>query len=339
MEWKVLTEKDQWDETIARFEHLDVFYSKEYLDLYKDMQGGVPEAVYYEDQNIRIFYPYLKRKIDFASQEYFDTVTVGFSGPHIEGDPNGVKFFYQMFSEYCRRKQIITETVRFHPLNKNYRFFTSHMDIDYIRTTAAIDLQSSMEEIRSYYHKDKRYRLKKTGDMKIEIEESSSDEHIQIFQNLYYETMDRMGAASNYYYPPQFFQEICKETSLCKPHLILAKLEDQIVSGVLMLIGKKYAHYHLSVSTQDARNLGINVKLMDHMIQHAKEQGAHILHLGTGMKENDSLYAFKASFSNMPPLQYYIGKKIHNPSVYEQLTLELNKERVSETSFFPLYRA
>ncbi len=339
MKWKVLTNRDQWDETIALFEHLDVFYAKEYIDLYSEEQSGVPEAIYYEDRNLRIFYPFLKRKIDYANQEYFDTVTVGFGGPHIEGNSNGVSHFYQLFSEYCQQNHIITETVRFHPLDKNNRFFTNHMNIDYIRLTAAVDLLPTMEEIRNSYRRDKRTKIRKTKDLNIEIVESSCPDHFEIFQNLYYETMNRTRATSNYYYSSRYFQELLKETSLCKPRLLLAKLEDQIVSGVLLLIGKKYAHYQLGASTQEALRLGINVKLMDYMIQYAKEQGAQVLHLGPGMKENDSLYEYKSTLSNMVPFQYYIGKKIHNPFVYEQLIRDINKEKVLETPFFPLYRA
>lgn len=339
MEWNVLTAHDQWDETIAQFEHLDVFYAKEYIDLYSEQLGGVPEAIYYEERNMRIFYPFLKRKIDFANYEYYDIVTVGFGGPHIEGSPDGASHFYQLFSEYCLQNHIITETVRLHPLNKNDRYFTDHMDIEYIRLTAAVNLHPSIEEIRSSYHEDKRYRLRKTKELHIEIVESSSAEHVRIFQDLYYETMDRTKASSSYYYPYCFFQGLLQETSVCKPRLLLAKLEDHFVSGILLLVGKKYAHYHLSASTKEALRLGVNVKLIDYMIQCAKAQGTQLLHLGPGMKEHDSLYAYKSHFSNMAPFQYYIGKKIHNPFVYEQLIREMNNEKVVEPSFFPLYRA
>lgn len=341
MEWRVLTKYDHWDNIIAQFEHLDVFYTKEYIELYSNHLDDVPEAFYYKDGDTRIFYPYLKRNIDFGENRYLDIVSIGFGGPYVEGDINKVTKYSRVFSEYCQQNNVITETVRFHPLYGNAHILKhdADMDIEYIRLTAAVDLQPSMEEIRNRYHRDKRYRLRKSNDLNIEIVDSNSQDQIQIFRELYYETMDRKRSESNYYYPCSFFEGLMQETALCKPRLLLAKLDDQFVAGVLLLIGKKYAHYHLSASTNKALRLGVNVRLMDYMIQYAKENGTRILHLGPGMKEYDSLYTYKSYFSNMAPFQYYIGKKVHNPTVYEQLTHEMNKEKVLETTFFPLYRA
>jgi hypothetical protein len=45
-----LSVHENWNTYIVKFPNLDVYYSKEYVQLFADVEDGVPEAVYYENK-------------------------------------------------------------------------------------------------------------------------------------------------------------------------------------------------------------------------------------------------------------------------------------------------
>jgi hypothetical protein len=72
------------------------------------------------------------------------------------------------------------------------------------------------------------------------------------------------------------------------------------------------------------------------MVTFSKSVGAKFLHLGGGYRNLDSLFQFKASFTND---HYYLGKNVINVNVYNELTeIALNSEWSHfDKNFFPLY--
>jgi Acetyltransferase (GNAT) domain len=335
-----LSVHDNWNTYIEKFPKLDVYYSKEYVHLFADVEEGVPEAVYYENKDGKVFYPFIKRKIPLK-EGYYDIVTpYGYGGPILEGDRSVITPFYSQFKKDCVDHNIITETVRFHPLLKNHEYMKDVMTVDYIRKTTAVNLTLSLEEIRKNYASNNKRNIKKANKEGVQALVSKNKDDIEVFTDLYYETMDRNNASSYYYFDKSYFYRQMDETMLSKTYLLIAKYKEQIIAGIILLIGKEYAHYHLGASKTEYLPLRPNNLLFDAMVELSKSLGLKALHLGGGYQENDSLFKFKSLFTNNNHFNYYIGKNILNGKIYHELSQSVMNHISfnSSSDFFPLYR-
>ena len=148
-------------------------------------ENGVPEAIYYEQDGQRLFYPYIKREI---IDGLYDIVTpYGYGGPIWNTDVHDeiVSHFEKSFSHYCQLNNIITETIRFHPLLQNERKLHHHMKVEYIRKTTAVDLTQSLDYIRSQYSSTNKRNIKKAIKAGVEIVPLNSDRDLPTFMSLY----------------------------------------------------------------------------------------------------------------------------------------------------------
>lgn len=335
-----LSLNENWNIFIEKFPKLDVYYSQEYVNLFTDVEEGVPKAVYYENANGKVFYPFIKRKIDIK-EGYSDIVTpYGYGGPVFEGDRSVIKQFYNQFKGYCIDNKIITETVRLHPLLKTDEYMKDVMTVEYIRKTTAVDLTLSLEEIRKNYTSNNKRNFQKANKEGVKVFVSNNKDDIEIFMDLYYETMDRNNALSYYYFNKSYFYRQMEEMLLSQSYLLFAKYNEQIIGGVLLLIGKEYAHYHLGASKTEYLSLKPNNLLFDAMIEFSKSFGLKALHLGGGYQENDGLFKFKTSFTNNNNFNYYLGKNIINDKIYNELSqiVMKNPSLSGHSNYFPLYR-
>ena len=335
----VLTNQDDWTCCMREVAHLDISYTKEYVSLYAEREGGVPEAVFFSAGEERIFYPYVVRSLDSFLPGYSDIVSIGYGGPALCSKQSVVQSFSAQFHAYCQSKKYVTETVRFHPLLKNAELFRDQMQLDLVRETIAVDVRPSLAQIQAQYSQNVRRNMKKAKDHAVRIVEGKSNHDLAAFISLYRETMERNRAGASYYYDNPFFAGLLQETALCKPRLLLAIHDDIAVAGAIMLCGSRYAHFHLGASHTEDMPLGINHLLFDAMISLAKEDGLDYLLLGGGNQEQDGLFRFKASFTKDAPYPYWMGKRVHDEEVYQVLCEQNRADDAGSSTFFPAYRA
>ncbi|MGK5507260.1 GNAT family N-acetyltransferase [Brevibacillus formosus] len=333
----VLSEQDDWTEYLRRFLHLDVSYTKEYVQLYAKMEQGTPEAVFFKSGENEVFYPYLVRRLDGWIPGYADLVSIGYGGPFVVGGQTAARLFQEQFHVYCRYKNYLTETVRFHPLLGNAELFADQMRLDLVRMVTAVDLRPTLAYIRAHYTQNVGRNMRKAAANEVRVTLGGTD-RLHSFIQMHRETMDRNQAAAHYYYAPEIFGGLMKKTALCKPRLLLAIHEDRPVAGVLLLSGNQFAHYQLGASHTEDMALGVNHLLFDAMIQQAKQDGAQLLLLGGGNLDGDGLFRFKSSFANGNHFPYWMGKKVHDEEVYLALCQKLQVDQAGEQDFFPAYR-
>jgi hypothetical protein len=337
---RIIDNETEWDEAIKQFEDIDSYYSYEYGNLFAKREKGKLFAAYFINNTTKIFYPFIKRTVLFEDRDIFDIVTpYGYGGPFIEGYASGVNHFYKDFSDYCNKNGIITETIRFHPLIWNHNSFKNIIDVQYIRQTTTVSLIPPLEKIRENYSEMNKRNIKKAKRNAIHcyVAEKSL-ENIKIFSDMYKETMDRNHAGNFYYFDDSFFMEQLKDTGISKNFLLFAKYSDQIIAGVIVMVGQKFSHYHFGASKAGFLDLRPNNLLFDYMIEFSKSMGTTSLHLGGGYQENDGLYKFKSSFSNNNNSPYYIGRKIHNLSIYTEIMEKFKKNYEVDEDYFPAYR-
>jgi hypothetical protein len=335
--FKVIDDRNIWYEYVKEFENPDIYYSYEYGEIFAQKEQGKILAAYYENDGVKIFYPFIKRAVN---NEFYDIVTpYGYGGPLVQGEKKSIKEFNKHFKQYCLENGILTEVIRFHPLIENHDISFDSSDVQYIRKTTAVDLSGSLEEIRSYYTPLTKRNIRKArkNNVSCYVAEKSM-ENIRKFQRIYNEAMDRNEADDYYYFNEKELEAQLKDTPLSKNYLLFARHNNQIIAGIILFIGKEFGHYHLGGSLSAYLKLRPNNLLFDFMIEIAREQGVEKLHLGGGYQEEDGLFNFKSSFTNSNHYDYFMGKMIHNNHEYDNLLKKLKLES-SEDGFFPIYRS
>jgi hypothetical protein len=338
--FQIIESKSQWNSLLREFKDVDLYYSYEYGNLFAKNENGKLMAAYYADDYTKVFYPFIRRNVVWDEEGGYDIVTpYGYGGPLIEGIGEKIKPFFDCLTEYCIKNNIITETIRFHPIIRNYEKCNKFMEVDYIRKTTAVDLSPPLEEIRKQYSSMNKRNIKKAKNEGIHcFLVENTLKNINTFFELYLETMKRNNADSYYYFNENYFYEQIKESKISKTYLLFAQYKGEIIAGVMVLKGPKYSHYHLGASKTKFLHLRPNNYLFDFMIEFCKSKGSTLLHLGGGYQENDGLFKFKESFSNGNNFDYYIGKKVYDEKKYNRIIEGVRRYYKVNENYFPVYR-
>jgi hypothetical protein len=306
----------------------DIYYIPKFYQLYEDLNDGVAKCfVFQKDSNIAL-YPFLLNSINslgyHLDQKYYDIQgCYGYNG--MVSSTNSEDFldaFYHSFFHFCKKNNVVAEFTRFHPLLDNHKFSNKHMQVIYDRETVALDLTKDYESIwlNEYSSKNRNMirKARKTG-YKSEIIESPTASQINTFIDIYTYSMKMAEADKYFFFNKYFFHNTflyLKEFSLL--FNVLDERGDVVCSSIFFHYGD-FFHYHLSGRTDKASN-AVNNFLLDEAVKFAQKKGAKKFHFGGGRSPNqdDSLLKFKSSFSKTS-LPFYIGKKIHNKTIYDEI--------------------
>ncbi|WP_026830032.1 peptidoglycan bridge formation glycyltransferase FemA/FemB family protein [Exiguobacterium antarcticum] len=321
--------------TLMQDKLLDIFYSYEYVHLNARPEES-PGLIYFQGQSGELFYPFLKRRI--FETRYFDIITpYGYGGPEIVGELTKQELAdaKRSFRQWAMRNQIVSELIRFNPLTENEKQVPDWTEREFVRHTTSIDLRPSVEEIMQTFHKKNRSMIRKSlaSDLSVRI---GTNDDLQTFIRLYYQTMDRKDASLNYYFTSDYFEQLFKPTPLCRPLLLIAEWQGEAVGAYFVLLGQKYAHGHLIGCERDEHKLYPNQRLEYEAILYSKAAGMVEQHLGGGYKERDSLFESKCRYTGYRMFEYHQGKTILLPHIYEQLCERHGSDK--EADYFPEYR-
>ena len=350
--YKILNYSDtEWKDLIRQY-NLDIYFAPQYCKIWEDYGDGKVQAFLYESSLGKILYPYLIRKIDYTKLNinYFDISTpYGYGGPVLleykENEiPLLVKKFRTKFNTYAHKKGIISEFIRFHPVYKNYNFFVnSDIECKFVRNTIEINLKNESENILKSMKATTRNEVKQAirNELIVQFYSKPSLKDIQVFYEIYLESMCRVEASDYYKFPLKYF---INTFNLLKGNVEIAFVfyDDKIVSSSIFLLSNEMVHYHLSGSLDPYLFYRPNNIMLYKAALRYKSMGKKYFHLGGGYSGNDSLFKFKKGFNKNGLLDFYIGTKVNNKEIYNRLVRERKfKYNLGEnfnSDFFPLYR-
>jgi FemAB family. len=342
---KVVTEEKKWTELISKFKYKDIYFTYNYFKTFSNNGDGEPTLYYFECEDGCVAYPFMLREInthtnDFDKHLYDISSVYGYGGPLYKVNSNLESLlskFQSHFDNYCLRRNIISQFDRFHPLLENQNFFMDYEDIIYNRKTITMDL-SETKIVWENIHPKCKNMIRKAFKNNVVCIINDRKETINDFIEIYHQSMKNKNANDYYFFDKKFFEESQKllnsELMICN-----AYVDDIVICSILILVSDRYLHYYLSGTKHEYRNYQPNSALLYEIAKWGSENGKEVFHLGGGVSsEEDSLYKFKKSFNrqNNGERNFYIGKKIHNPHIYNQLCL-LNGKKI-ESEFFPAYR-
>lgn len=330
----------EWNSYIERlpYNKRDIYFTREYLKLYETNGDGSARLFIYEEENALAIYPFLINKIEGykLQDEYYDIQTAyGYGGPVSSCEDNGfLSRFEGEFLKYCSENNIVAEFIRFNPCISNENIFEKDIFVIKNRTTVALDLDKSSEDIWKNDIKSKnRNMIRKAEKSGLSVEVNNE---YCTFKDIYESTMGKVGADGYYYFKPEYYISMEQDNNYV---MLNVKLQDETIASAIFMSYNNYFHYHLAGSKREYLKFAPNNLLLWEAIKYANEKGLKMLHLGGGLTDSteDNLFKFKSSFSKMY-LNFYIGKRVHNKEIYNFLINEWEEKNNKKASILLQYR-
>ena len=355
----VLTTADtDWDKYINNTKISDIFYTSKYMRLFENFLKEKAYLYVFGNNEEFVAYPFFRRDVSVlpfynltgnGNQIWYDITSPWYYGGHLVhggSDTNTnllYREFFKNFKIFCKNKNIICEVARLHPFIGDYNRLKSFANIKKVGEVVYIDLNQSNEEIWRNMAKSNRNKIKKSLSNGVEVIAVDSKEALRPFFKIYIELMNTKQAKGFYKFPIDFFQELF-ELFKDNAELLVAKFENKIIAGLILMGERPFLHTYLSASDPDYLYLAPNNILKYYGALRAKENGFSYYVLGGGYRPNDGLYKFKKSFSNTT-IDYYIYYKIFNYKIYNDLCSKRsqydklqNMNNSADCFFFPEYR-
>ena len=293
--------------------------------------------IYFENELDRFCYVIIQKDIaecvffrnTIDMNKYWDWETpYGYGGPLSDGviTEKSQKKFLDELTDYCKKNNVISQFIRFHPLLKNYELLSNVIETRYLRDTIYIDT-SSLELILTNMDSKNRNMVRKAKKNGIEIIKTGIED-FENFIPMYNETMKKNNANSYYFFSEKYFESLLRMRQ--NAIIFYALYNGEIISGAIMYYNDRYMHYHLSGSYIKYRELAPNNLLLYEAARWASLKGIKQFHLGGGIEANDSLFGFKKQFNKNGKLAFVVGRTIFNYDLYDDL---LKVRKISDPEF------
>lgn len=325
----------------------DIYFLEKYGRLYEEIENGKLEVFEYNSNIGSIRNMFIKRDIPIIidNVKYYDIVTpYGYGGPIIvkcydeSKRKELVRGYHNQFRTCCLENNIVTEFIRFHPINNNARDFMDIYQVEFVRKTVGTNIKDYDDPIQSEFKKGCRKEIRRALNRGVRYRIKRSPDNLDVFKELYYKTMDRNRANDYYYFDDKYFDNILLSF---RDELLITELifDDKVIASEMYFVSDRLIHAHLLGSLDEYLHLSAGVLLEYATVLWGKENGYDYLHHGGGRTndENDPLFKYKKKFGKNTEFDFYIGKKVWNEEVYKKL-IEVSKVDPN-VDFFPAYRS
>lgn len=320
-------EKERWNRVIKEFDDWDIYYLNEYARTMQIHGDGEPNLIYHEKAGAKIAYVMMKNDIAdmpvfsarLPKEKFFDwTTPYGYGGPLTKGrlSETWLCDFYEELQQFSQKNTIVSQFFRFHPLLQNQWIMENISEIAQEKKTVYVDTHDKEMMLKNMTPNNRNMvRKAKRNGIKIIYDQG---ERVEEFQKIYESTMRRNQAQEYYYFKKEYFEYLINEM---RDHTIFfyAIYQGIPVSASIFFYNERYMHYHLSGTLEEYRGLAAANLLLSEAADWANEHGIRKLHLGGGVRAEDSLLAFKKHFNRNGLLDFYIGRNIFMPDAYHEL--------------------
>jgi Acetyltransferase (GNAT) domain len=341
----------QWDAALKQTRH-DFYYGVDYHRLAEERGEGLARLYVFEQNGYTIVMPLLLRPVQSvygladSGADYWDATSVyGYGGPacsHVETPQDVVRTFQEELATTLAESQVVAAFSRMHPLYPGQAAILGGLGEYLLRwQTVSIDLTCALDDQIALYRQSHRREIRLLRRDGFEVVLDHDGRYLDAFVEIYTETMRRLAAPSSYYFERRYFDRLMSNRQVFQ--LFVAIWQGQVVSGALFGLCDGVCQYHLSGTHECARRQAPTKLILDEARIWAYNQGAHVLHLGGGQGKEDSLFQFKAGFSDRRH-DFAIWRWVVRPDVYAQLVDARDQaerqqgRQLGGADFFPRYR-
>lgn len=342
-EWELDKDIEKYTQYYQKAKFRNIYHNPMYL-LAEEKAERYKTYIYtYVCEDQFVLLPSVKRRINdleiFIEVEtiYYDLVT-----PHeysgvvaSEYNIDLFKEFYKELEEFCSNNNIIFQFIRFNPYSDEYKAATN-FNIIFCDAQNWFDCAT---DVLAQFSKRKARYVKSFLNKGIRLVEAEKNkENIRIFYDLYKEAMVSLQANQFMFFNYKYFEMLCLNEYV-KIFFIPELDNNNILAGIIMLCDSenRRVYHHLSFRNR----LVSSEHSMEFMIyataQWSKEHNYLYMHMGGG---SEKLHQFKDGCTK-EKVDYYIGNKIYNMKIYENLCNKFCSvyPEMKESSFLPLYRS
>lgn len=324
----------------------DIYFDPEYGILNELIEDGISKTFKFKSVDGVISNTFIKRKIHILinNKQYYDIITpYGYGGPVIL-ELNGnkevlIEEYYKAFSEYCFTENIVSEFIRFHPIIENAKDFKNIYNVNYNRNTVCTHLENVENPFSQEFSKSAKKTTNRSlrDGVTFSFVENITLKALTDFYDIYIETMKRNSGEEFYLFPFEYFKDIInrfKENVL----IINALYEEEVIASELYFVYNGYIHAHLSGTKDGMLHLSPSNVINYAITIWGKENNMKLIHHGGGLTSdpNDSLFRFKKRFGKNEDYSFYVGTKVWNEEIYDELNRITNNFNVVD--YFPKYR-
>lgn len=319
-------ERETWQSVLNKFndtKFLDVYYLPEYVCLYMK-NNCIAEAFVFESGKYTFFIPYLKTLVNPKYTEYpqyYIETAYGYGGllsNCLERD--FLEEAWNRFYQYSLESNTIAGFIRYSPIANNFNWYSpSFVQKVYLREVVLLSLNKTEQEIWEGYSSSNRNKIKKAKKEGVRVIQENSKNFLDIFQKMYYQTMENVVANDFYFFPEEYFEKIRSDLQ-DNFTAFLALWQDKPVGSVLILHSDHLVNYHLSATDKKYKYLAAANLLRHEVILYSLRQSKTMINFGGGLTNNsdDNLLKFKSSFSQERG-DYYIGKIMFDENTYQRV--------------------
>ena len=200
--------------------------------------------------------------------------------------------------EFCNQNNIISTpiTAGYIPVNTTYQKI--------VKKTVVLDLTGNEEQIWSSFSRSARNKIRKARKSNLVAERGFHN--LKQFYEIYTDNWIRKGLSINSY---KFFEILCAHLPQ-QTELIVAKKDDQVIAGMLLLLGKNVATYPCEASTKEALRYASNQFLIWEAVKICLNKKIFKLDMGEST-EGGSVYEFKTKLGGKPQDIFYYNFPQH----------------------------
>lgn len=322
----------------------DIYFEPAYGKLCEAIEEGTAEVFRLETDDGIISNMFMKKHLPEdldPEQKYFDITTpYGYGGPiilEIKGNKERLLREYKdQFAKYCKDNKIIAEFIRFHPILRNDLDFNNVVNTFFARKTVATVVKDSDDPFQEEFSRSARKSIRRVLRRDFDYEIIRRPENLKNFIKIYEDTMNRNDANDFYYFSTEYFENLLKyfKDQVLTINVIV---EDACIASGLYFVYGKYLHAHLSGTSSEYLEYSPAYLLKYLTCEWSNENGIDYIHYGGGTTNNpeDSLLKFKSKFTKKGLLDFHIGKKIYDKTIYDKM---VNKSKKNHSNYFPKYR-
>lgn len=337
----------RWELALERAVH-DVYATPAYVSAEALRLAAQPAGCLVDEGGRLFLLPILIRPVCLGEEATKDAVSpYGYPGVLLNEDGAATRDFpdgcLKASLDLLRDTRVCAAFIRLHPvLNAPLgKQLTRHSATEN-GLTVSIDLTLPAERTWAAMSKGHTNAVNRARRV-FRIEVSPAAERIGAFAAVYSDTVQRLRATENYRFSDD---DLARLAAMTEAHIAIAYSDDTVAGAYLFFESHGIVQMHLGGPVTEFRKPSPSHLLIYSIAQWARGRGNSILHLGGGVGAavDDSLFAFKAGFSNSRH-HFQTLRLVADQTRYEALIEERARRLGSSTEallasgFFPAYRA
>jgi len=323
-QYKIATDKEHWEEFLSKFENSSIYYSPDWFELLETTFGISGQHLFYkQDKKINGCLPLFLIKNPILGKKLISTPHGSCGGGALTNDQEIESELIEKAIDFCKDQNIGYLEIRsdaVNPVLKKKGFIHRQ---PFVRNLLRLEDESS-----NFKKLTKGHKAAINTKNELKVHQLANLDELKIWYDIYQETNRNFGTPA---YGFNFFKNIYYNLiDKGLANLLLSKVGNKIVGGILLLKFKKTVIYRLGAVNKKYLQLRPYNKLLWEGIKYSLNNNCKYFDMGTSAIENNGLIKFKKHFGTdtLPVNFYYFKNKMNIPKMERYLSKDMITKKI-----------